>query len=83
MEDYAQINSHFAYFQAKESSFSPNLGINFILRNVGLHRKLDYSFREAGWSLKLSFDCLKDSKAWFNFDNLAGLLVEITVQNFE
>ena len=83
MEDYAQTNSHFAYFQAKVSSFLPNLGINFILSNVGLQRKLDYSFREAGWSLKLSFGYLKDSKVWFNFDNLAGLLVEIMTQNFE
>jgi hypothetical protein len=33
--------------------------------------------------LKLSFGYLKDSKVWFNFDNLAGLLVEIMTQNFE
>jgi len=46
-EDYVQVKLHFAYFQAEESSFSFDLGINFILGTVSLHIKLGYSSLEA------------------------------------
>lgn len=47
MDDYVQVKLNFAYFQAEESSFSFDLGINFIQGTVSLQIKLGYSSLEA------------------------------------
>jgi hypothetical protein len=46
-EDYVQAKLHFTYFQAGESFFSFDLGINFIQGTVSLQIKLGYSSLEA------------------------------------